>query len=568
MSSIIRQTRELSLTPGAIEKLLNGQENMSIVVKLLEVFLNLAISPKEKIVGIISDGKTKIKCYFSSRYRQEFEEKIVYQGALIRIENVKQVYIPDGQKSLYVKEIAEILEKKEGKEKNAKEMYGQKRKEESVEVRKESRKDLETVKDISPFVAGAGWKIRVKVVTKSPLKEYNTDGREGKIFRVNLMDKTGTISMIFFNEHANNFYSKVEVNKTYQISGGQIKVARKMYNTEPVHTYEIFADRNTEIMPIDCEREIIQVPNLTKIAVAKENINMVANLLVVLIQVNDPVVILRKSDGSPLDKRNIVVADDSRESIEIVLWSEMAKATYTVGDIILLQNAWISEFQSQPQITIRNTTIISVNPEIPEAFKLGGWYKQNREKIQIDDRDRSFVASSQTKKIEPSVAVSMLNDVKAEAMEHATIKCTVIGISDKLFYTSCSKQGCKKKVVQDESTNQYFCSKCNTSYDTCKYSYYVIVHLSDKTDQLWVSLFHNGGTTLFGMQPEKMNELLETDEEEYRRIKHSPIGKEAYFVIYGKRQEYKGEPEMKYVADSIQFLDYKEESAFILSQLD
>lgn len=568
MSSIIQQTRELNLTPGAIEKVLSGQENVSIVVKVLEIFINPAISPKEKIVSIISDGKTKIKCYFSSRYRQEFEEKIVYQGALIRIENVKQVYVSDGQKSIYVKEIIEVLEKKEEKEVKEKEVYGQKRKEQSVEVRKESKKDTHTVEGISPFVSAAGWKIRVKVIMKSPLREYNTDGREGKIFRVNLMDKTGTISMVFFNEHANNFYSKVEVNKTYQISGGQIKIARKIYNTEPVHTYEIFADKSTEIIPIDCEREIIQVPNLTKIAVVKENINMVANLLVVLVQINDPVVILRKSDGSPIDKRKIVVADDSGELIEMVLWGEMAKALYTAGDIILIQNGLISEFQSQPQISIRNNTIISVNPEIPEAFKLGGWYKQNREKIQIDDRDRSFSASLQTKKIESSIDVSMLNDVKAEAMENATIKCTIIGISEKLFYISCSKQGCKKKVIHDESTNQYFCSKCNTKYDTCNYSYHIIMHLSDKTDQLWVSLFQNSGVTLFGVLPEKMNELLETDEEEYKRIKHSPIGKEAYFVIHGKMQEYKGEPEMKYVADSIQFLDYKEESAFILSQLD
>lgn len=574
--AIIEKVKELVLTPGAIKRVMNGMESERTVVKILEIVNFSSGAAKERVFGIVSDGETKIKCFFSSKYNKEFEQKVLCEGVTIRIRNIKKVIMADKQYAILINEVLEAsankLEQKEKssyiEQKEQQEKTMAKRKEQPSPLRKEQKKLACSIAELSPFGSITGWEIRVKVVSKSTLREYSTDGREGKIFRVTLMDKTGNISMIFFNEHANHFYSKIEVNKTYQVSGGQIKVARKINNVAPLNTYELSADKTTEIVPIDCEREIIQVPEISKISMVKDKVNTVANLLVVVVQTNEAVVVVRRKDGSLLDKRVIIVTDESEDTIPIVLWDEMAKTKYAVGDIILLQNSKISAFQSQPQVTILNSTIVSVNPEIPEAFRLGGWYKQNKDKIKPDERNLSFTAApSLMKKIAPSDQITTLNDIKMDAMESALIKCTIIGVSDKVFYTSCPKQGCLKRVVQNDDSTGYFCSKCNANSDECSFNYYTNLHVSDSTDQLWISVFQEGGVSLFGMLPDKLNEILEKNEEEYIKIKQSSVGKDIYASIRGKRQEYKGEPEMKYTVSTIQFLNYKEESLFILSEL-
>eukprot|EP00349_Pseudokeronopsis_sp_Brazil_P004562 CAMPEP_0202970298 /NCGR_PEP_ID=MMETSP1396-20130829/16270_1 /ASSEMBLY_ACC=CAM_ASM_000872 /TAXON_ID= /ORGANISM="Pseudokeronopsis sp., Strain Brazil" /LENGTH=188 /DNA_ID=CAMNT_0049698709 /DNA_START=518 /DNA_END=1086 /DNA_ORIENTATION=+ len=91
------------------------------------------------------------------------------------------------------------------------------------------------------------WTIKARITKKFPLKEWRNARGQGHILNIELVDYFGgQIQATFFNEQAVQFNDKLQENKVYIFSNGQIKIANKKF-TSINNDYCINFDKNAKI---------------------------------------------------------------------------------------------------------------------------------------------------------------------------------------------------------------------------------------------------------------------------------------------------------------------------------
>ena len=169
-----------------------------------------------------------------------------------------------------------------------------------------------TTSALTPYINS--WVLKAKIVFKSPMKEYNTARGSGKLFSVTLKDHTGEIRGTFFNDVAGNFYDQLEIEKTYIITGGRIKMANKTYSSIN-NDYEITFDNTTRF---DLTEDDASIGGLTYNFVKLIDIETTKNSSVdvaAIILSFDPVTDIQTRNGSTV-KRKLIVVDESGIKID------------------------------------------------------------------------------------------------------------------------------------------------------------------------------------------------------------------------------------------------------------
>lgn len=123
----------------------------------------------------------------------------------------------------------------------------------------------------------------------------------------------------------------------------------------------MISDKTIELVRII---EISKVPLTTSISVAA-----------IIYNVDDIKSYIKRSTGKEIKRREITLVDTSEEAIILTLWNNDAENFNSVkGDVLLITNAAINEYQSRKSISkLRETTILS-NPEIQEKNQLESWF--------------------------------------------------------------------------------------------------------------------------------------------------------------------------------------------------
>ncbi|EHY65078.1 hypothetical protein NERG_01524 [Nematocida ausubeli] len=558
----------LEITTGCIERVFNstpaqGGSN-DLVVKILHIHKPDHSITQSKIRLTVTDNTREQDCLLSSKYSQSINRNEIAAGDIIRIgEMVSGTY--SLKKVIYIKE---ILEMQKGSRREAPmSSIGaspSKRKLDEMTTRETTKRDgdkkIGSIKELNPFQQKA-WSIKAKVVSKTTVREYMKDGRAGKVFSIIVTDGESKCNIIFFTEFVDGFFDKIQIYKTYEITGGALKLANKKY-VEDIHDYEIFVDRSFTITPTENMLNAVKMPSVvTRISRLREKMSEVVSLLVVIMTVGEIETVIRKKDQATMKKRTLKVGDDSGEAVPFVLWEETADMDFSVGDVLLLENVRVSEYQNMPQIGMARDGIISFNPELPEVFKLKGWYNKNEGTFSVAEPRKSVGRERQKTKLE---------EVKANGMEYATVKCTILYISEKsVMYPSCPMDNCNKKVEHPaESPENYYCSKCDRIYTNCSQSYSVSASIADDTSSVWLSLFGDSASVLFNnLKAVEMEDLSTEDHDEYKKTIAKSIGEEMVIRIRGRETRYNGEPSIQYTAVSITPVDYLEESNNLLAQI-
>ena len=118
------------------------------------------------------------------------------------------------------------------------------------------------------------------------------------------------IKATFFNSAAQNFFDKIDENKVYTFTDGQIKVANKRFSTLD-NDYELFFSNSSKISICSDDSKISkQVYNFTKIEDLLEMMtNRRVNVLAVIKNIGDTI------QGNSNCRRHLMIADDSNLSI-------------------------------------------------------------------------------------------------------------------------------------------------------------------------------------------------------------------------------------------------------------
>ena len=170
-----------------------------------------------------------------------------------------------------------------------------------------------------------------------------------------------------------------------------------------------------------------------------------------------------------------------------------------------------------------SSSIMSTNPDIPDAHMLRGWY----DSVGVN---QSFTAYSNAGSGSGGATfnradIRTIEDIKqnlqiAEKAQMFSCRGTVLHIKgDNPAYPACPNQSCKKKVI--DTGEGWHCEKCEQTWEKPEYRYpaydldsrppahvftrYIIsMAVSDHTGQAWLQGFHDVGLVVFNMSADDL----------------------------------------------------------------
>lgn len=243
--------------------------------------------------------------------------------------------------------------------------------------------ELKSISDLNPFQTK--WILKVRAINKRPIYNWKNEKSSGKLFSLDLIDKTGTIRITAFNECVNKFYDKIADEKIYLISNAELKEANLKYNNTG-NNFELTFTNDTEL--IQCEEEDESIPKMiyefTPISKLKEKEkDSSVNVIGICYDVKSLEEFTAKSSGKFMKKREILVIDKSNEIIQFVLWNSDAESydSSYLRSVITIINGRLNEYKNMYSISKTRETIVQFNSETDESRALKKWFEGKNNKL-------------------------------------------------------------------------------------------------------------------------------------------------------------------------------------------
>ncbi|HML05395.1 MAG TPA: OB-fold nucleic acid binding domain-containing protein, partial [Methanobacterium sp.] len=219
--------------------------------------------------------------------------------------------------------------------------------------------------------------IIARVVRISRIRNYNSNGREGKFITLDLKDKTGPISFTLWNNDV-DIVNEIELKEgdSVKILGAQSRVRNGEVNL--THSWIGRIIKGEFDVP---EHE----ESMMSIGDAHEMKNV--TLMGVVSKIQDKIT-FERSDGSAGAVKSIVISD-STGSIKVTLWNDDTDLNINKGDILKITGGNI-EFDEYSETSYRVNTgwssKLTINPEDDAGLKqVLEEHKKELEPIKIED---------------------------------------------------------------------------------------------------------------------------------------------------------------------------------------
>jgi len=225
----------------------------------------------------------------------------------------------------------------------------------------------------------------------------------------------------------------------------------------------------------------------------------------------------------------------------------------------------IGEFQGR-SLSMISTSIMTVNPDSPDAHVLRGWYDSV-------GNTESFTAYSNVGSGSGGAAtfnraeIRTIEDVKMnleipEKAEMFSCRGTILHIkSDNPAYPACPNQTCKKKVI--DTGEGWQCEKCEKTWEKPEYRYIISMAVSDHTGQAWLQGFHDVGLAVFNMSADDLMDIKNNDAAKYTAILSNSSYSTFNFACRAKLDTYQNQSRIRYGISRILPLNYREEAGYL-----
>jgi len=413
------------------------------------------------------------------------------------------------------------------------------------------------------------WTIKVRVTSKSDIRTWNKSSGSGKLFSMDLMDESGEIRATAFKEQCDQYYDYIQVGKVYLISRCQVKAANKAYS-KLKNDYELTFKDNVLVELVEGD-DTNDVPTMSYNFVSVADLagaekDTIVDVLGICKSTNDMVQLTTRA-GKELTKREIALVDQSNTEVMVTLWGATAETFTGEGfPAVSVKGARVSDFNG---ITLSGGDIL-VNPELPQAHALLGWWD---EKGKRSTSFNSITVQGQRSGAGGGMdggAMKTLADVKMENIGYnsdrgdyySTVAYVTFFSKEKALYKACSNQvdgrECNKKV-NENGDGTYRCEKCAQDMDTFRWRLMLSMNLGDYSDTIWANCFQETAEKLLGMSSEEVGKLSEIDEERYNAVFSMACFKAYSFRMRAKSDTYNDETRVKHTVvavDNIQPEEY------------
>uniref|UniRef100_A0A1A8D181 Replication protein A subunit n=1 Tax=Nothobranchius kadleci TaxID=1051664 RepID=A0A1A8D181_NOTKA len=356
------------------------------------------------------------------------------------------------------------------------------------------------------------WTIRARVTNKSSIRTWSNSRGEGKLFSMEIVDESGEIRVTAFTQEVDKFFPLIEVGKVYYISKGSLKIANKQY-TSVKNDYEMTLNGETSIIPCEdsCDVPTVQCDFVSIAELENRDKDAIVDVIGVCKSV-DEMTRLTTKNNREVSKRTLSLMDMSGKLVTVTLWGEEAEKFDGSGQpIVAIKAAKLSDFGGRSLSASFSSTLM-VNPDIPEAYKLRGWF--DKEGHAMDGQSLTETKGSGG----GSTNWKTLSDVKNEHLGHGekadyyTCIATVVFLrKENCLYQACPTQDCNKKVV-DQHNGMFRCEKCDKDFPNFKYRLILSANIADYTDNQWVTCFQESAEAILGQNAAYLGQLRDSSE--------------------------------------------------------
>ncbi|KAJ6339946.1 hypothetical protein OIU77_007819 [Salix suchowensis] len=602
-----------SVSPDGISTLLSIPKPES-PTDFPEIILKVTnLEPKGKSYGFdASDGKMKIKAIFSSRLSSEILSGNIQNMSLIRVLDYTVNEIPSKSEKFFIITKCEVVSpeheeqiRDEVKQEDSEMGMLSKKPKLENEVNSENIKEAKGIflkpkqeivaksaaqiiheqhgnmapsarmamtRRVHPLVSlnpyQGNWTIKVRVTSKGNMRTYKNARGEGCVFNVELTDGDGTqIQATMFNEAAKKFYDRFELGKVYYISKGTLKVANKQFKTVQ-NDYEMTLNENSEVEEASDEAACIPETKFKFVPIDQlgpyVNSKDLVDVIGIVQSVSPTMSIRRKSNNETVPKRDVVVADETKKTVVVSLWNELATTVgqelHDIADkspVVAIKSLKVGDFQGISLSTL-GKSIVQVNPVISESKKLRNWYDSEGKETSMASVGSGLSPSTK------SGGRSMYSDRPAFFCIRAYI--SFIKPDQSMWYRACKT--CNKKMT-DALGGGYWCEGCQKNDEECSLRYIMVVKVSDGCGEGWVSSFNEEAEKIIGCSADELDLLKSQmgEENSYQLKLKEATWTPHLFRVSVSQNEYNNEKRQRITVRATAPVDYAAESKFLLEEI-
>ncbi|XP_048221409.1 replication protein A 70 kDa DNA-binding subunit [Perognathus longimembris pacificus] len=405
------------------------------------------------------------------------------------------------------------------------------------------------------------WTICARVTNKSQIRTWSNSRGEGKLFSLELVDESGEIRATAFNEQVDKFFPLIEVNKVYYFSKGTLKIANKQFSAVK-NDYEMTFNNETSVVPCEDDHHLPTVQfDFTGIGdLENKSKDSLVDILGVCKNYEDATKITIKSNNREVAKRNVYLMDMSGKVVTATLWGEDAdKFDGSRQPVIAIKGARVSDFGGRSLSVLSSSTII-MNPDIPEAYKLRGWFDsegQALDGVSISDQRGGGTGGSNTN-WKTLYEAKLENLGQGDKADYFSSVATVIYLrKENCMYQACPSQDCNKKVI-DQQNGLYRCEKCDREFPNFKYRMILSANIADFQENQWVTCFQESAEAILGQNTAYLGELKEKNEQAFDEVFQNANFRTFTFRIRVKLETYNDESRIKATVMDVKPMDYRE----------
>ncbi|RKO86700.1 replication factor rfa1, partial [Blyttiomyces helicus] len=424
------------------------------------------------------------------------------------------------------------------------------------------------IKSLSPYQNK--WTIRARVLQKSEIKTWTNQRGDGKLFNCLLVDESGEIRATGFNDAVSQFYDLLVENQVFYISKATIKAAKAQYNTAK-NDYEMSFDSSTSIEPCADTAGVPMIEynptDLNKLFDVEKDATI--DVVAVIKEVGELNEILSKTTQRPIKKRDIVIVDMSQQEVRMTLWGRQAESFAADGNpIIACKSVRVGDYGGRT-LSMYSGSTMSINPDIPEAHRLRGWYDTQGSSMTFTAYSNTGGGGGGSGRGDPVKSIQQIKDENLgmdEKPSYFVTRATLTFIKpDPLWYTACSNHGCNKKVL--DNGNGWRCEKCDMLFPQPSHRYMMSCQVADHTGSTWVTAFNETAQAIIGKSADEMAMMKENDNPSFLAAVAAANFKTFDFKIRAKAETYQDEMRVKCNVMSQTNIDFAAASHVLAAQI-
>uniref|UniRef100_A0A8C5G4D5 Replication protein A subunit n=1 Tax=Gouania willdenowi TaxID=441366 RepID=A0A8C5G4D5_GOUWI len=412
------------------------------------------------------------------------------------------------------------------------------------------------------------WTIRARITNKSSIRTWSNSRGDGKLFSMEIVDESGEIRVTGFNQEVDKFYSLIEVGKVYYVSKCSLKIANKQY-TSVKNDYEMTLNGESTIIPCEdsCDVPMVQCDFITIADLENKDKDSIVDVIGVCKSVEDVTRLTTKTNRE-VSKRTLNLMDMSGKVVTVTLWGEEAETFDGSGQpIVAIKAAKLSDFGGRSLSASFSSTLM-INPDIPEAYKLRGWY----------DKDGHTMTGQSLTELRGgsgggNTNWKSLSDVKSEHLGHGdkadyfTCVATIVFLrKENCLYQACPTQDCNKKVL-DQQNGMFRCEKCDKEFPNFKYRLILSANIADYADNQWVTCFQESAEAILGQNAAYLGQLRDSNETAFDEVFQHANFNTFVFRNRVKLETYNDESRIKATVMDVKPVDHKDYSQRLIMNI-